>query len=338
MIKTVNLTADTEEKVTGLEYAHARVTNNTTGILYASKHSGVVAGGDDVLAIPAGTGDYVKNAGGTVYLLSSAGGSVQLEGDGVNETSYRPFARAASGGGGGETTDSVARAAIEAHAGNNAIHVTAAQKAAWSAVSGENLLDNPDFRINQRGQTEYAAAGYTVDRWNINIGKVEPAANGIAITNNDTGIMRLRQNTEFGYAQIAGKPLSVSVRAGGTTYSATANVPAEKPTTAFTELVGVEIADGVSFVCNYSLADDMIFAYFGLTAGDSLSPEWVKLEVGAVTPYVPPNPADALARCQRYYQIRSTNDIAAVDLRPTMRTTPTDIAAVEGGYAYVAEL
>lgn len=233
--------------------------------------------------------------------------------------------------------DDVARAAVTAHAGNAEIHVTAAEKAAWSAVSGANLLDNSDFAVNQRGQAEYAAAGYTVDRWYINIGKVEPAANGIVITNNGTGIMRLRQNTEFGYAQIAGKPLSVSVRAGGTTYSATANVPAEKPTAAFTELAGVEIADGVSFVCNYSSADDMIFAYFGLAEGASVAPEWVKLEVGAATPYVPPHPADALARCQRYYQIRSTNDIDPLDLRPSMGNI-TDIKAVEGGYAYVAEL
>lgn len=204
-------------------------------------------------------------------------------------------------------------------------------------AGGGDLLDNSDFHVNQRGQSSYTTAGFTVDRWNINIGKVEIAENGIVITNDGAGIMRLRQNTEFGYAQIAGKPLSISVRADGTTYSATADVPAEKPTAAFTELVGIEISDGISFVCNYSLANDTIFAYFGLSEGTSLAPEWVKLEVGTVTPFVPPHPADALARCQRYYQIRSTNDIAAVDLRPTMRTLPTDIVAVEGGYAYVAE-
>ena len=64
-----------------------------------------------------------------------------------------------------------------------------------------------------------------------------------------------------------------------------------------------------------------------------------KIEIGnVVTPIIPPDPADELARCQRYYQIRSTNDIAAVDLRPTMCKTPTDIVAVTSGYAYIAEL
>ena len=31
--------------------------------------------------------------------------------------------------------------------------------------SKKNLLVNPDFKINQRGKTEYSGSGYTVDRW-----------------------------------------------------------------------------------------------------------------------------------------------------------------------------
>lgn len=188
MIKTVNLTADTEEKVTGLEYAHARVTNNTTGILYASKHSGIVAGGDDVLAIPAGTGDYVKNAGGTVYLLSSAGGSVQLEGDGASETSYRPFARAASGGGGGETTDSVARAAIEAHAGNNTIHVTADEKAAWNSKA--EMSDIP-AALPANGGNADTVGGKNVSEYGLE---------GVATIVQDYGVMDIGAIIDFNTA------------------------------------------------------------------------------------------------------------------------------------------
>ena len=65
----------------------------------------------------------------------------------------------------------------------------------------------------------------------------------------------------------------------------------------------------------------------------------MKLELGSIaTPICPPDTATELAKCQRYYQIRSTNDIDPVDLRPSMRATPTDIKKVTGGYAYVAEL
>lgn len=63
-----------------------------------------------------------------------------------------------------------------------------------------------------------------------------------------------------------------------------------------------------------------------------------KLEIGGhATPFCLPDPATELMKCQRYYQIRTTNDIDPLDLRPSMGTI-TDIRAVEGGYAYVTEL
>ena len=53
--------------------------------------------------------------------------------------------------------------------------------------------------------------------------------------------------------------------------------------------------------------------------------------------FVPPDYAAELAKCQRFYQVRTTNDIDPLDIRPSMRTI-TDIKQVTGGYAYVAEL
>ena len=75
----------------------------------------------------------------------------------------------------------------------------------------------------------------------------------------------------------------------------------------------------------------------GTQIGDSLTIEWMKLENGSATLFVHPDYAAELAKCQRFYQVRTTNDIDPLDLRPSMRTI-TDIKAVEGGYAYVAEL
>ena len=88
MIKTANLTANTETSISGLGGTHCRINNNTAGTLYASANSGIVPGGDDVTAIPAGRGDYVVGTQGTVYLLSASGGSVQVEGTDVLN---RPF-------------------------------------------------------------------------------------------------------------------------------------------------------------------------------------------------------------------------------------------------------
>ena len=77
----------------------------------------------------------------------------------------------------------------------------------------------------------------------------------------------------------------------------------------------------------------------GTEAGNSLKLAWIKLENGSLaTMFVAPDRAAELAKCQRFYQIRTTNDINPLDLRPSMRATPSEITAVEGGYAYVAEL
>ncbi|MBS6585779.1 MAG: hypothetical protein KH345_06455 [Eubacterium sp.] len=57
----------------------------------------------------------------------------------------------------------------------------------WSpARSGKNELDNPDFRINQRGQAEYTS-GYTVDRW-YSPGKCSaaPISGGVKLTSTVT--------------------------------------------------------------------------------------------------------------------------------------------------------
>ena len=47
-----------------------------------------------------------------------------------------------------------------------------------------NLLDNPWFTINQRGQSSYTS-GYSVDRWKILSGTVTVNAKGITLTSAD---------------------------------------------------------------------------------------------------------------------------------------------------------
>ena len=77
----------------------------------------------------------------------------------------------------------------------------------------------------------------------------------------------------------------------------------------------------------------------GAQTSDTLEILWTKLELGVIaTLYTPPDPATELAKCQRYYQIRSAGDIPAVDLRPVMRITPTVTQLSDGNYAYSAEL
>ena len=121
--KTIALSG-AEVKVT-FSGGNAWLRNDGAAVVYASKTAGITAGADRVISIPAGGSAPVYGANGTVYLLGS--GSVQLVG---SDYATNPFKTSAQAGGSG--ADDVARAAIEAHAGNAEIHVTAEEKAAWN--------------------------------------------------------------------------------------------------------------------------------------------------------------------------------------------------------------
>ncbi len=77
MIKTINLTGS-ETKVTALGGDNTEIINNGTGTVYASKLPNITVGGDNVIAIPAGSIDGLYGTCGTVYLLGN--GSVELRG------------------------------------------------------------------------------------------------------------------------------------------------------------------------------------------------------------------------------------------------------------------
>ena len=317
---------------------NAWLRNDGTATVYASTAPAVTPGADGVVSIPAGQAAAIYGACGTVYLLGT--GSVQLVG---SDYTACPFKMSAQSGGSG--ADSVARAAIEVHAGNADIHVTADEKAYWNTLSGKNELDNPDFRVNQRGQNEYST-GYTVDRWYISTDKCKaaPETNGIRLTATATLTSNTHafwQNNEF---PLPPGKYTLSLKAADVTgvwaarirtVTAAGDYVDSYYTLALREgvnKVSVDLPDG-EYISAVSIGFNK-----GTEAGNSLKLAWAKLESGSLaTPFVPPDYAAELAKCQRFYQIRTTNDINPLDLRPSMRTI-TDIKAVEGGYAYVAEL
>ena len=316
---------------------NAWLRNDGTATVYASTAPAVTPGADGVVSIPAGQAAAIYGACGAVYLLGT--GSVMLVG---SDYTACPFKTSAQGGSG---ADDVARAAIEAHAADADIHVTADEKAYWNTLSGKNELDNPDFRVNQRGQNEYST-GYTVDRWYISTDKCKaaPETNGIRLTATATLTSNTHafwQNIEF---PLAPGKYTLSLKAADVTgvwaarirtVTAAGDYVDSYYTLALREgvnKVSVDLPDG-EYVSAVSIGFNK-----GTEAGNSLKLAWAKLEGGSLaTPFVPPDYAAELAKCQRFYQVRTTNDIDPLDLRPSMRTI-TDIKAVEGGYAYVAEL
>ena len=214
----------------------------------------------------------------------------------------------------------------------------------WSPTrSGKNELDNPDFRINQRGQAEYTS-GYTVDRW-YSPGKCSaaPISGGVKLTSTVTA-----SSTTHAFWQDFEFPLppgkyTLSLKAADVTGVWAARI---RTVTAAGDYVDSyytpRLQAGINSV-TVDLPDSEYIAAVsvslnkGIEIGDSLTIEWMKLENGSATLFVHPDLATELEKCQRYYQMRTTNDIDPLDLRPSMRTI-TDIKAVEGGYAYVADL
>ena len=315
---------------------NAWLRNDGTATVYASTAPAVTPGADGVVSIPAGQAAAIYGACGAVYLLGT--GSVMLVG---SDYTACPFKTSAQGGSG---ADDVARAAIEAHAADADIHVTADEKAYWNTLSGKNELDNPDFRVNQRGQNEYST-GYTVDRWYISTDKCKaaPETNGIRLTATATLTSNTHafwQNIEF---PLAPGKYTLSLKAADVTGVWAARI---RTVTAAGDYVDSYYTPRLQAGINSVTVDLPDSEYIsavsvslnkGIEIGDSLTIEWMKLENGSATLFVHPDLATELGKCQRFYQIRSTNDIDPLDLRPSMRAI-TDVKAVEGGYAYVAEL
>lgn len=226
-----------------------------------------------------------------------------------------------------------------------------------------NLLDNPDLSINQMGQTEYTSMGYTVDRWRSNSARVSKKVR----TN---GGMQLYCNTGT-WGWLLYQTLEVVSYQTGV-YTANINV---------SELLG----ESWKFVASVYDADNKVITESGkyilktgntsftlsipegaakvniglyaaedtkVSSGDYIDVEWVKLEPGTVaTPFVPPNPAVELAKCQRYlYKIPSVSRYRSTHLNsklidfaipvPTsMRTLPSLsgemlVTTINGGTRY----
>lgn len=188
---------------------------------------------------------------------------------------------------------------------------TVADIADYVEPMNPNLLINPDFRVNQRGQSEYSS-GYSVDRWFIEGNKcsVRPSVDGILITS----VINPDTNTHVFWQKIENplKPgkytFSLNVSEVSGVWSArirTVNASGDYVDSYYTSVlhngvnkVSVDLSEG-EYISAVSVGINK-----GTEAGNSLKLAWVKLEVGdGATPFVPPDPATELAKCQRYLYV-----------------------------------
>ena len=209
-----------------------------------------------------------------------------------------------------------------------------------------NLLINYDFRagclVNQRGQTEYTAAGYTVDRWNmgIDIGTVTVEDDGIVLTAGSSGLT-LRQYQEAALlSELEGKTLTWSAMY---TILAKTTTPGGIGTTSpsyvrrctFSGDVG---AKNVSFGTAVVPTGVKSVAWLYIPAGWKIKIHALKLELGDTQTLAHqdasgnwvlnevPNYADTLRECQRYFQRRqSLSILTALGLGLAYRANALDI-------------
>ena len=227
-------------------------------------------------------------------------------------------------------------------------------------ASNPNLLINPDFKINQRGETAWsigASNKYFVDRWYSARTNLSLSDDGLMLAWNgkdgSDGWIQEKVETKA----LFGKTVTVSVNANDKIYTITNTIP-ETVNASTAKLI-----EGTTMKVTLTNHGGNFFAV--VLHSTSTTPsliKWIKCELGTIaTPFIPPDPATELAKCQRYYystyqgvpagtpasyanelvlNATSTNRFnhTMIDFPTTMRTTPTviffDPDTGEEGYAH----
>lgn len=208
-------------------------------------------------------------------------------------------------------------------------------------ASARNLLQNSDFSraINQRGMAEYSGARqYTIDLWTTVASNtvVSVYGDGINVGSSTTANGVLYQKLML----TPGKAYTLAACVKGGAISVMPFTFVEK-----TSWATVASADAHDSLHLSIMTDASKLAFVGVSnrANPTERIRWVALYEGTynkdtLPEYCPKGYSAELAECQRYYQVRSANNVPAVDLRPTMASLTPEIKAVSGGYAYYVDL
>lgn len=165
--------------------------------------------------------------------------------------------------------------------------------------SNPNLLINPDFRINQRGKTSYTSAVaqtikivYSVDRWCLyGYSLTVNSDKSVTITPTTYSDGALIQNLE---TPVDGD-ITVQVYVVGVSGTATVSVRL------FDDSSNAEIGTLKNGLNTFTFSRGIKRLVIRVKSG-TLTLKYAKVEQGTVaTPFVAPNPADELIKCQRYY-------------------------------------
>lgn len=157
--------------------------------------------------------------------------------------------------------------------------------------SNPNLLINPDFAVNQRGEDTYEiqnSSKYTVDRWKLWNAKVSKIDNGIKLENNFASIGTLQQKFEKAYLDI----VTMSCYVESVTGTVTMKAEGADET--------VTLKQGLNYVTTSNCND----VTFTINPGASAIINWAKLEKGNTsTQFIKPNLTQESIKCEKFYKI-----------------------------------
>lgn len=165
-------------------------------------------------------------------------------------------------------------------------------------ASNPNLLINPDFRINQRGQSTYSSNApdsilFTADGWrkenNCTVSINSSSASILCMGSSNNGFYQKCDKVLNGYT------VTYSIKASG---RGTLRFGIWKTNLKQVVLTDVPTVYSFTFTCG----SDASFGMWLSTTQEYATIEWAKVEYGSLaTPFVPPDPAVELLKCQRYY-------------------------------------
>nr|DAI26746.1 MAG TPA: tail fiber protein [Caudoviricetes sp.] len=211
-------------------------------------------------------------------------------------------------------------------------------------VQNPNLLINPNFAINQRGQTSYSGAVYGVDRWKGIGGAITatPVANGIKLSSSGTSNIYIKQIVE---TNLAGKTVTASCKLSAINSGEGGRFAVYYSTdgSSWTLISGMTIATAGISKLTVTIPANAVYVSvdIGVRPSSDVVFEWAKLEIGSVaTEFSPPDNATELLKCQRYYiDIGRNNSTSyligsgvffsatlayvAIPIPTTLRTAPT---------------
>lgn len=192
--------------------------------------------------------------------------------------------------------------------------------------SNPNLLINPDFKINQRGQSTYSStgAGATVDRWiGTNVKTVVNSDGTVSVSSlSGTGYYtQLEENISYGK-----HTYSIYVQAITGTVKAFYKSKDSKD---------IELGTLKQGLNTFTSVDDGFKGFFlSIAGGSSVTLKYAKIEQGTVaTSFIAPNQAEEYLKCERFYQrvsldlnpisLTNSQGFAPLNLETALRSTPT---------------